>query len=104
MTRLTPQLSLVLDQCPPEVGGWLEPGSRLVIRDRERFSGEHYYCEDWPRFLERLRESGFVAAGPTETPPFEFVLVETDEGTRISYWCYRTLINSLRIGGPRESV
>ena len=62
------------------MGGWLEQGRRLVIRDRERFSGEFYYCEDWSGFLARLRQSGFAAAQATETPPFEFYVADTDEG------------------------
>ena len=75
---------MVLEQCPPEVGGWLEEGRRLVVRDRERFSSEYYYFEDWESFLDRLRENGFVAVEDSDMPPFEFVLVDSDEGAKES--------------------
>ena len=71
---------MVLEQCPPEVGGWLEQGRRLVVRDRERFSSEHYYFEDWENFLDRLRENGFVAVEGRDDSSLEFVLVGGDEG------------------------
>ena len=75
------------------MGGWLEQGRRLVVRDRERFSSEHYYFEDWENFLDRLRENGFVAVEDPNMPSLEFVLVGGDEGEMES-----TLVHVLKDG------